>query len=454
MNPDFSKSDFYFQVKYNTFILSTKILLVMSIIATVFHYFHNYQNIIDLIIPPCLVLASSCLLWYLHRHPYRFEAAIKTLIAIAWGGVFTPTLIFTLESALDPEKQLIEIFPSPIFGGILPLVSSIFMFVQYKNWKSTAVIIYTLVGVPVILYLGLHPEELRSTRGTDIAFLFGPAFISNLVLMILAVRSQELINKLAMDRMSYYVDLAERQVIRERSLEQAYTLIHNGPLQTLALLLRESKSNQISKHEMIDRIEHLNAEIRAIGHVLMGADQDQQEDAIASTQTTSNTLQTTFNTLRLADGKILHLDQPLHWLLQEVYTETLQRQLPHFQTVRAKIRYFQPLFIFVSYETKRELCLWLEEALCNVGKHAVGTTRVLATGRVQGTSYCLVVQDNGMGMDTEITKSGIDQGRSAALPLGSTSRRIAAPQGGVICELSWPLPRDEMGDFSCKLPCA
>jgi hypothetical protein len=40
----------------------------------------------------------------------------------------------------------------------------------------------------------------------------------------------------------------------------------------------------------------------------------------------------------------------------------------------------------------------------------------------------------------------MEQGRSAALPLGSTSRRISSSQGGVICELSWPLPHDEMGN--------
>lgn len=447
-----AKPDFYYQVKYETFILCLKISIFITIITTIFHYFYANQRIIDLIIPPCFTLIFCVCLWYLKHYPQRLETTIKICTITLWGGIFIPITIFILESILFPEIRIVDIFPSPIFGILLPAISSIFIFMQYKNWKSTAIILYALIGVPMIAYLVLHPEELRSTRGFDIAFLFGPALVSNLALMILAIRSQELINQLAIDRMTYYVDLAERQTIHQRSMEQTYALIHNGPLQTLALLLRESRNSEISKDEIISRIEVLNTEIRAIGNILMDANSDSSDHNPPQHFQPSQPVP--LQTLRLSHGHTLNLNHPLHWLLQEVYAFTLQRQLPHFQTIQVKIRDFQALPMFVSRGAKREICLWLEEALCNVGKHAVGTTRIIAIGRIQGNSYQLMVQDNGTGIVNHLPNTGTTNSYTLAQQLGGTYHRISLPQGGMICELSWPLPDDERESMICKLPCA
>jgi two-component sensor histidine kinase len=85
---------------------------------------------------------------------------------------------------------------------------------------------------------------------------------------------------------------------------------------------------------------------------------------------------------------------------------------------------------------KRDLCLWLEEPLCNVGKHAQGTTRIVVTGQHLDRQYILKVQDNGAGM-----KPGEGEGTKhcnfLAAGLGGQFRRESLPKGGVICELSW-----------------
>ncbi|NEQ71278.1 MAG: histidine kinase, partial [Symploca sp. SIO2D2] len=86
---------------------------------------------------------------------------------------------------------------------------------------------------------------------------------------------------------------------------------------------------------------------------------------------------------------------------------------------------------------KRDLCLWLEEALCNVGKHAYGVTRIVVTGEECTNKYILKVQDNGCGLKPGQEQQGTKHSRLLAKRLGGEFRRESLPKGGVICELSW-----------------
>ena len=96
-------------------------------------------------------------------------------------------------------------------------------------------------------------------------------------------------------------------------------------------------------------------------------------------------------------------------------------------------------------DLKREICLWLEEALCNVGKHAEGVTRIQVTGKYQDKQYTLKVQDNGVGF-TSKSGQGTEQSNRLAQKLGGKFRRESLPKGGVVCELSWVVE----GEISSK----
>ena len=90
----------------------------------------------------------------------------------------------------------------------------------------------------------------------------------------------------------------------------------------------------------------------------------------------------------------------------------------------AHIRFAQT--VRSSQEMKRDLCLWLEEALCKVGKHALGTTRIVVTGQHHEGKYILKVQDNGAGL-----KPGQGEGTKhcnlLAERLGGQFRRESLP---------------------------
>ncbi|NET09422.1 MAG: hypothetical protein F6K16_32895, partial [Symploca sp. SIO2B6] len=99
--------------------------------------------------------------------------------------------------------------------------------------------------------------------------------------------------------------------------------------------------------------------------------------------------------------------------------------------------------VALTVDTKRDICLWLEEALCNVGKHAQNATRVQAIGEYQNGRYHLKVQDNGIGLIASMNKWSGDRGTKLsdrlATRLGGTFHRKSLAKGGVRCELSWPL---------------
>jgi two-component sensor histidine kinase len=93
----------------------------------------------------------------------------------------------------------------------------------------------------------------------------------------------------------------------------------------------------------------------------------------------------------------------------------------------------------LSIEQKRELCQLLEEALCNVGKHAKGVTRLSATGIQKEGWYTLSIKDNGAGIHSSSEGRGTKQCQNIAKQLGGTFKRESLKKKGTLCELAWPV---------------
>lgn len=215
---------------------------------------------------------------------------------------------------------------------------------------------------------------------------------------------------------------------RQRTIENTFIYIHNGPLQTLANTLRCVQEKDFSQEKLHKQLENLNQEIRAIGEHLKSEALNQEES------------------LFLGSGLKLDLKLPIHELLYEVYTSTLKRDLPHFQNIKLKTRSFEPIEQqYLSIEQKRELCQFLEEALCNVGKHAVGVKRIQAIGKENEGWYTLSIKDNGCGIsinngDSIIYSSGnkgTKQAMNLARSLEGNFRRESVSPRGTLCEITW-----------------
>ncbi|MGL5058534.1 MAG: CHASE2 domain-containing protein [Microcoleus sp.] len=223
---------------------------------------------------------------------------------------------------------------------------------------------------------------------------------------------------------------------RQFAIELTFNAIHSGPLQTLVVILRTAREQDPPPLFLSD-LQRLNQELRAVYGSL-------QRDAIADEPH-----------LRMGSAIELALQAPLHELLYKVYSNALEQELPYFQTIKFKIVQFDPLNAeHLRLEHKRGLCRFLEEALCNVGKHAIDATRLTVICAQEGDRQVIRVADNGKGklsetepeiqdLNANIQSSGLGTqlAKNLAKQLGGTFRRYPNVPRGTVCELSWPVKR-------------
>ncbi|BAT54351.1 putative Sensor with Chase2 domain protein [Nostoc sp. NIES-3756] len=234
------------------------------------------------------------------------------------------------------------------------------------------------------------------------------------------------INGLGLSAFAFYkYDQEQKSKINERqqTIEHTFTLIHNGPLQSLANILSQARTENLSNEQLVLNLESLNYEIRAIGEYL-------RIEALSPDES-----------LRLGSGLKIDLKRPIHELFYEVYTSTIERQdLEYFQNINVKVRTFDPIDDrYLSLRSKQELCLFLEEALCNVGKHAQGSKRVESIGKQEHNFYKLTIKDNGCGLNSSSESKGTKQLKNIASNLGGEFTRESAYPKGTVCEITWKL---------------
>lgn len=211
---------------------------------------------------------------------------------------------------------------------------------------------------------------------------------------------------------------------RRDTIERTYEAVHNGPLQTLAVILRSSEDyyEPILKEQLQD----LNRELRNIFEYL-------QQEATNPERS-----------LYLKNNLYFDLQHPISELLYEVYDQTLNQQLPGFNSLQT---YISPTFDCLddkkfNFEQKRGLCLFLQEALFNVGKHANNPTRLDVYCLSRRDFYILRIVDNGRitvnNQQNLREGQGTRQAKAIANQLRGRLRRRKNTPHGTICELIWP----------------
>ncbi len=143
-------------------------------------------------------------------------------------------------------------------------------------------------------------------------------------------------------------------------------------------------------------------------------------------------------------GDRLYSQTPISELLYQVYENTLKRNLQSFATIKS---YIPPDFTSLedcplTVDQKQGLCIFLENALCNVGKHAVGASCLDVVCTRENDWYILRIIDNGTNSPSQSkhlnSGRGTDQAKELARNLrGKFQRRHHLPQA-TICELAWP----------------
>jgi len=208
---------------------------------------------------------------------------------------------------------------------------------------------------------------------------------------------------------------------RRKATERAFSAIHAGPLQRLAALLRITRDGNINQSHIIKELESLNKEIRGVGERL-------RQEAIGDIY------------FFYSEGNIkLDLTHPMHEVLYEVYSLAVQRRLPGFENVKVRAISIEPFDCSqLSLDIKRDLCWFLEESLQNIGKHALGTTRIQVSGKYIDEFYVLKIEDNGPGMRSIHIGDGTQSFYRLEAILRGKFARYSKPKGGTVCELYWP----------------
>ncbi|WNZ27154.1 CHASE2 domain-containing protein [Leptolyngbya sp. NK1-12] len=229
--------------------------------------------------------------------------------------------------------------------------------------------------------------------------------------------------------------IQERQLV----IDQTFTAIHNGPLQTLAILLRTVQDQEPSQQFLYGELQKLNQELRTVCESV-------QQEAFSQE-----------NRFRISQETTLDLDSPLREILYAVYSDTVRRDLPNFKTLRLKLPTFDQMDDpHLTIDQKKGLCRFLQEALCNVGKHAQGVTRLEVICKQENGKNMIRVIDNGTAIDsTSMLENpaltargrGTEQAESLARQLGGRFQRRSNSPHGVICELIWPIAKPRFWRF-------
>ncbi|OKH30671.1 histidine kinase [[Phormidium ambiguum] IAM M-71] len=237
-----------------------------------------------------------------------------------------------------------------------------------------------------------------------------------------------IIDRIALGLTSFYqYDLALKARISDRQqlIDSTFDAIHNGPLQTLAKLLRTVKEKDLTPDNILSELGYLNQELRAIYEFMQRQNLSEE------------------HSLHLGNNLELNLQVPLHEILYQVYSHTLERDLPYFKTLKFKIRTFDIIDDqSLSIEQKQGICRFLEEALCNVGKHAQGVTRLVVTYTLKDDWYILSITDNGQGnCHLKNEGRGTQQSKNLARHLRGKFQRVPLSPKGTLCQLTWPMKK-------------
>lgn len=199
------------------------------------------------------------------------------------------------------------------------------------------------------------------------------------------------------------------------------------------ILLTNIRDDIVPKEELVQELERVNNEIRSLEMTLPREVFNAEE------------------ILRLRGNIVIDLKLPLHELLDEVYrTITDRNEFLCFQTLKVKIPQFDPITpMDLSLDNKRRIGQFLEEALCNVGKHAKNVTRLTVIGKKEGNFYQLTVKDNGNPCNTRKEGKGTRQMKRIAAKIGGRFKRKFLDDG-TYCELKWPLERQNSGFASLR----
>lgn len=227
-------------------------------------------------------------------------------------------------------------------------------------------------------------------------------------------------------------ELETQDAIRQAALEQVFNSIHNRPLQRLSTIVKRLKDQSNPPFGLIQHLEDVDQDLRSLRQEIARIAYKQGEQ------------------IQLGH-EWFDLQLPLHELLQVVCNVTLQRvdDFPSLQKVKLQLIDIpsKPEQMIsdraLTLAQKDGLCRFLEEAICNVGKHGIDVSQIqIFCGKEHQYQVIRVIDNGANQVFPEPTKaqnriSGSVAAKKLAKQLGGKFDRFANQPHGTICELRW-----------------
>ncbi|MGA7936922.1 MAG: CHASE2 domain-containing protein [Kovacikia sp.] len=348
--------------------------------------------------------------------------SVKDIISSTAIDAENPALIYGVEAQAHMVSQIV----SATLDG-RPLLNA-----WAKGWEYLWMIAWGVLGI--LLGRGIR-SPLKSLFWIGVASLglIGSGYWLLLLgwwIPVVPPLLMLLLNGAGLSAFYRYDEILRLRVQeRQAIIDQTFNAIHNGPLQTLAQLLRQVQTEELLPSQFLTELQQLNRELRGVYDAV-------RQEAVAQRES-----------LYLEQDHELDLQTPLHEILYSVYIRVLERNLPHLKPIKVKVVTFEPFDERrLTLDQKRGVCRFLEEALCNVGKHAVGATRLeICCALVEGQNRIRIV-DNGVGCQPgrSLPSSqgmGTQQANNLARQMGGRFQRVPNSPKGTICELTWSTRR-------------
>lgn len=150
--------------------------------ATVIAWLGPVRRPLDLVIPPFMCVAFLGLLIMLIRRPQHVGTIMRIALLAALAALVAPAWFYTWQATLTPGLRLIDIYP-PVAALLLVLMVMAMIYLPTRQGVTVVVLGWLLVALPVLVYLFVHPQEIRTPRGADLLMTYGPVFILFVVLL-------------------------------------------------------------------------------------------------------------------------------------------------------------------------------------------------------------------------------------------------------------------------------
>jgi diguanylate cyclase (GGDEF)-like protein len=178
--------------------------------STVLHWLRPTPEPVDRFVPLLLSIAFAGLAARQWRRPEHMASTLWVAWWLAIAGMALPSAWFVARSVRSGEL-LVELLPP--FGAMLPMVligMALFARPRLALWSTLSA--WAIVALPVLAYLAMHPAQLETPRGLELALAFGPGslFVPLLVPVLRSVGERFHALRREGERLQ---ELAERDVL-------------------------------------------------------------------------------------------------------------------------------------------------------------------------------------------------------------------------------------------------